>query len=87
MDVSNNNLLIRRNRYPINGKSYMNRFQQPIFEGMLIILLGIIGIFRVLEGLRDAVYWNKIMLYMLFMIFIGITGIGVKVLVGGISKK
>lgn len=65
----------------------MNRFQQPIFEGMLIILLGIIGIFRVLEGLQDAVYWNKIMLYMLFMIFIGITGIGVKVLIGGISKK
>lgn len=65
----------------------MSRFQQPIFEGMLIILLGIIGIFRVLEGLQDAVYWNKLMLYMLFMIFIGITGIGVKVLIGGISKK
>ena len=65
----------------------MGRFQQPIFEGMLILLLGIMGIFRILEGLQDAVYWNKLMLYMLFMVFIGITGIGVKVLIEGISKK
>ena len=62
----------------------MSRFQQPLFEGMLIILLGIMGIFRVTESLWDAVYWNKLMLYMLFIIFIGIIWIGIKSFIEGI---
>lgn len=62
----------------------MSRFQEPLFEGMLIILLGIMGIFRVLEGLQDAVYWNKLMLFMLLIIFIGIIRIGIKVFMEGI---
>lgn len=65
----------------------MARFQQPIFEGMLIILLGTMGIFRIFEGLMDAVYWNKILLYMMLMIFIGIIRIGIKVFMEGIKSR
>lgn len=65
----------------------MARFRQPIFEGMLIILLGIMGIFRIFEGIMNAVYWNKIMLYMLLMIFLATVKIGTEIFMEGISKR
>jgi hypothetical protein len=65
----------------------MSRFQQPLLEGMFIILLGIMGIFRILEGLQNVVYWNKIMLYMLLIIFIGIIRVGIKIFMDGLISR
>ncbi len=58
----------------------MYRYNPTVKEGILIVLVGIIGIFRTLVSLPDAGIMITEMLYTMFFIFAAIALIGIKVI-------
>ncbi len=56
----------------------MHHYTPTVSEGILIILVGLIGIIRVLESLPEAGPMITRMLYTLFFIFIAIVLIGIR---------
>ena len=58
----------------------MHRYDPTVKEGILIILVGIIGIYRTVESLPDAGPMITRMLYTLFFVFIAIALIGIKII-------
>lgn len=64
----------------------MYYYNPTVKEGLLIMLVGIIGIYRTLESLPDAGLMITRMLYTMFFIFIAIILIGVKVISDAFNK-
>ncbi len=65
----------------------MFHYNPTIKEGILIMLVGIIGIYRTLMSLPDAGLMISRMLYTMFFIFIAIILIGAKVISDALNKS
>lgn len=65
----------------------MFHYNPTIKEGLLIMLVGIIGIYRTLVSLPEAGLMITRMLYTMFFIFIAIVLIGAKVISDALNKS
>lgn len=65
----------------------MKRSKNNINEGILITILGMLGIYKVMESFPDAGPFLTQMLYTMYYIFIAIIIIGVNIIIEEIGKS